>query len=168
MSIKENRPLILRSNRFFGSKLVEIQLISSENLEAANEKLLEIIQSGNLKTANLLNILIYELNLLNENELINRTLEEHSLGLIELSNYDLSVMQQMDLDPEICLVTYTLPFDMIDDYVKIATSFYLSKPARDYWEEKFKNFHIIWYISTINSIAETLERFIKDSKPDEG
>ena len=167
MSIKENRPLILRSNRFFGSKLVEIELISSDDLEAANEKLLEIIQSGNLKTANLLNILIYDLNLLNENELINRTLEEHPIGLIELSNYDLSVTQQMDLDPEICQVTYTLPFDMIDDYVNIATSFYLSKPARDYWEDKFKNFHILWYISTMNSISETLDRYNNDSKTEE-
>jgi len=49
MSIKENRPLILRSNRFLGSALVERALITNESLEAANEKLLDIINIKSLK-----------------------------------------------------------------------------------------------------------------------
>lgn len=158
MSIKEHRPLILRSNRFLGSALVERALLTNENLEVANEKLLEIIQSGNLRKANLLNILLYELNVLDESKLIDTLIEEFHLGLIDLANYDLSALKEMGLDFDLCWATFTVPFDKVENYVKIATSYYLSKPARTYWEEQFEGAQIIWYISSLGSVVNTLER----------
>jgi len=160
MSIKENRPLILRSNRFLGSALVERALITNESLEAANEKLLDIIQSGNLKGASLLNILLYDLGVLNENELIDKIVEEYRLGMIDLTSYDLNSLREIELDLDLCWVTFTVPFDRIENFVKIATAYYLSKPARAFWEEQFAGSQIIWYVSSLASIAGALDRFV--------
>lgn len=144
-------------------------MITNENLEAANEKLLEIIQSGNLKKANLLNILLYDLNILDETQLIDNIVEEHHLGLVDLLNYDLSILKELELDLDLCWVTYTIPFDRIEDFVMIATAYYLSKPARTFWEERFEGSHIIWYVASLSSVAGALERVTSEmNKEDAG
>lgn len=165
---KERRPLILRSNRFLGSALVERGIIKVEDLEAANEKLLESVQSGNMRAANLLNILIYELKSVDENALIEKVVEEEEgVGLIDLSNYDMGKFREMKVDIELCYATYTIPFDRVEDFTMVATAYYLSKPTIQYWEETIGG-NIIWYLCSVGSIAEAIERAAQvAAQPDE-
>ncbi|MDA0350157.1 MAG: hypothetical protein O3C20_22465 [Verrucomicrobia bacterium] len=54
-------PIILRSNRFLGNTLVNNELITLEQLEAANNVLLDKIEAENIREASLLRILMWEL-----------------------------------------------------------------------------------------------------------
>ena len=47
--MSEYRPLLMRSNRLLGSALIEHNLVKFEDLEAANERLLEIATTGDLR-----------------------------------------------------------------------------------------------------------------------
>lgn len=84
--MQQHRALILRSNRFLGSSLVNEGLISSADLNAANDSFMAAIQSHeSLKTASILSILIDELKVLDEAKLLDHLFEQHSLGLIDLN-----------------------------------------------------------------------------------
>jgi len=154
---KERRPLILRSNRFLGSALLERNLIKVEDLEAANEKLLEHVQNGDMRAANLLNILLFDLKVIDENVLIDSVTEDEDVGLIDLAHYDMAKFREINADIELCYATYTVPFDKVEDFTMIATSYYLSKPTVHYWEETIGG-NIIWYLCSVASIAEAIER----------
>ncbi|MGE9297271.1 MAG: hypothetical protein ACQKBV_13390 [Puniceicoccales bacterium] len=154
---KERRPLILRSNRFFGSALIERQLISTDDLEAANEKLLELVQSGEMRSANLLNLLLFDLKAIDENALIELVTDEQPVGMIDLAHYDMAKFRELRADIEICYATYTIPFDKVEDFTMVATAYYLSKPTVQYWEELLGG-NVIWYVSSVASIVEAIER----------
>ncbi|WP_309387316.1 hypothetical protein [Cerasicoccus frondis] len=154
---KERRPLILRSNRFLGSALLERGLIKTDDLEAANEKLLEAVQSGNMRGANLLNILLYDVKAIDEAQLVEEITEDESLGLIDLTHYDMTKFREINVDIDLCYATYTVPFDRVEDFTMIATAYYMSKPTIQYWEETIGG-NIIWYICSVASIAEAIER----------
>lgn len=154
---KERRPLILRSNRFLGSALLERNLIKVEHLEAANEKLLEHVQNGDMRAANLLNILLFDLKSIDENALIEAVAEDEAVGMIDLMNYDMAKFREINVDIELCYATYTVPFDRVEDFTMVATAYYLSKPTVQYWEETIGG-NIIWYICSVASIANAIER----------
>ena len=153
----EQRPLVLRSNRFLGAALLERGLVSNEVLEAANEKLLEIVQAGDLRGASLMNILSFELKALDEAALIDSLVEEDDVSLIDLINYDLSKFRDMRVNTDVCWATFTIPFDRVEDFYMVATGYYLSEPAKQYWTDELDG-KIIWYVASIASIAEALER----------
>ncbi|MGF1450397.1 MAG: hypothetical protein ACFB20_13400 [Opitutales bacterium] len=152
-----HRPLVMRSNRFLGSALVERNLIEVGDLETANAKLLEIIQSGEMRQASLLNILMYDMQVLEEEALIERILEDTGLGLIELGSYDLTRMDTPSWDIGACWATQTVPYDAIEGFHFVATAYYLSQPARKWWEELLDG-EIIWYVAPMASIADCLEQ----------
>ncbi len=154
---KERRPLILRSNRFLGSALLERQQIKQEDLEAANEKLLENVQNGDMRGANLLNILLYDLKVIDESALIDVVTENEDIGLIDLAHYDMVKFREINVDIELCYATYTVPFDRVEDFTMVATAYYLSKPTIQYWEDTIGG-NIIWYVCSVASIAEAIER----------
>ncbi len=154
--MKEYRPLILRSNRFLGSTLVNKNLIKVEDLENANQKLLEIVQADNLKGASLLNILFFNLRTVEESAVINSVLDEHHLGLIDLANYDLSNTAPADVDVDLCWATWTVPFDRVDKFTFLATAYYLSQPSIKAWEDKIQG-PIIWYVSSLSSISNAIQ-----------
>lgn len=154
--MKEHRPLILRSNRFLGSTLVNKNLIKVDDLENANQKLLEIVQADNLKGASLLNILLFQLRSVEENTIINAVLEEHHLGLIDLANYELLNTAPPDLDVDLCWATWTVPFDRVDKFTFLATAYYLSQPAIKAWEDKIQG-PIVWYVSNLSSITTAIQ-----------
>lgn len=155
---KERRPLILRSNRFIGSALMERGLITIENLEAANEKLLELVQRGDMRSANLLNILLLDLKCVDESALIEAAIDGDEVpGLVDLTCYDMQKFREFSVDIELCYATYTVPFDRVEDFVMVATSYYLSKPNIQYWEEALGG-NVIWYVSSVASVASALER----------
>ena len=155
--MSENRPIILRGNRFLGNVLIEHNLINVEQLEAANERFVEIVKGGKLKSANLLNILIYELKVLDESKLIDLSKADGQVGFIDLGHYNIKDTPDIEIDFDFCWSTFTIPFEFVDGFVMIATSFYLSLPVRKYWEKRFRN-RLVWYISSTNSISLALER----------
>lgn len=152
------RPLILRSNRFLGSALAERDFVSTEDLELANEKLLEALQNNDYYNANLLQILLYDIKSFEESLLVEAVVEESGLGLIDLSNFQVGRFPDFNVDIGACRATATVPFDQVEDFVSLATAYYLSRPAVQYWTDLFEGKTILWFISSTVSINQYLER----------
>lgn len=157
MSMNAHRPLLLRGNRFLGSALVNANLITIDHLEEANQKLLDIINTENLKQASILNILSFDMNVLDEPELIHYTVENNPVGLIDLSHYNLARGFDNTLDLPLCWATWTIPFERLDGIYSVATAYYLSKPIVEYWENALDG-HIMWYACSLKSLSEALQR----------
>lgn len=155
--MQEHRALILRSNRFLGSSLVEKGLVSQNDLEAANEKFMTAIQSGELKNASILTSLVYDLKVLDEAKLIDFTVEEHSLGLVDLNQLELRSLRPLNVDISLCWATSTIPFDVVEGTYLVASCYYLSAPVVKYWKDQLEG-NIIWYGTTITSMSGGLER----------
>lgn len=151
--------LILRSNRFLASALLENRLISSEDVEKANEKLLSYFQSGKTRYASVLRILIYDLKSLNESDLVSRLVEQYSVGLVHLGHFNIAQAPLDGIEIDECWATMTVPYDRIGNAVCLATCYYLSKPVIEYWEKKFSN--VLWYTTSVNSLTTALESLTK-------
>lgn len=155
--MQEHRALILRSNRFLGSALVERGLVSVDDLEAANEKFMEAIQSSELKRASILSTLLFEDKSLEEQSLIEHLVEEEGLGLIDLNYVDLRSLRPFNVDISLCWASSTIPFDKIENTYMVATCYWLSAPVVKHWEELLDG-RVIWYGTSINSMTRALER----------
>jgi hypothetical protein len=156
-------PIILRSNRFLGNNLVNNELITLEQLEAANNVLLDKIDEENVREASLLRILMWELDSLNEPDLISYQVDEYELGLTDLSFYSyLSNMEEMYTIEE-CWATWTVPFDHENGYYFLATAYYLSQPVVKFWEEKLKG-RVQWFITEVGGISALLENAEQELK----
>lgn len=151
------KPLIMRANRLLGASLVERGLVSIDALDAANERLLELLSNstGELRVS-LLSILINEKRSLSENDLIGHLVEEESLGLIDVRNFDVSEDLLKKLDRSECWATWTVPFDSVEDTHYLATAYYMSPAVRAYWEEKSPG-KTVWFAAPLESISEFLE-----------
>jgi hypothetical protein len=159
----EINPIILRSNRFLGNNLVNNELITLEQLEAANNVLLDKIDEENVREASLLRILMWELDSLNEPDLISYQVDEYELGLTDLSFYSyLSNMEEMYTIEE-CWATWTVPFDHENGYYFLATAYYLSQPVVKFWEEKLKG-RVQWFITEVGGISALLENAEQELK----
>jgi len=66
----ENRSLLMRANRLFGAALVEHNLVKIEDLEKANEKLLELIAANQPRQATVLGVLAYDLKVIREEDVL--------------------------------------------------------------------------------------------------
>jgi hypothetical protein len=128
-----------------------------DDLELANEKFMAVIQSGEIKHASILNALIYDLKVLDENKVINFTVEEREIGLVDLSFYELQSLNGMNIDLELCWATSTVPFDAIEGTYMLATCYYLSAPVVKYWEDALGG-KVIWYATSCASMSRALER----------
>lgn len=71
----EHRPLLMRANRLLGSALVEHNLVKFEDLEAANERVLELAGQGHFRQASVLGILLYEKKVLREEDVLHVVME---------------------------------------------------------------------------------------------
>lgn len=154
----EYRPVVMRANRLLGAALVEHNLVKIEDLEKANERLLEVIQDGENKDISLLGILCNEMQVLREEDVLTHLVETEGIGLVDLRTYELSDELRKGLDIGACWATWTIPFDKEEDFVFIATGYYLSPAARAYWE-KIHGANIVWYGTTMAIVAELLEKF---------
>ena len=155
--MQQHRALILRSNRFLGSSFVDKGLISVTDLEAANEKFMEAIQSADLKRASILSSLLYELKVLDEVKLIEHIVDEQGVGLIDLRQCSLRSPGELNFDISLCWATSTIPFDKVEDYYFVATCYYLSAPVVKQWNEMLGN-KVIWYATTNAAMSEALEK----------
>mgnify|MGYP001593127919 CR=1 FL=1 len=156
--MQQHRALILRSNRFLGSSLVNKGLVSSGDLEAANEKFMEAIQSPELlRNASILTTLLYDLKVLDEAKLLEHIVEEHGIGLIDLNYVELRSLRPMNVDISLCWASSTIPFDKVEDTYMVASCYYISAPVVKYWEELLDG-KVVWYGASMDSINRGLER----------
>jgi hypothetical protein len=153
--MSEIRPLLMRSNRLLGAALVENNLIRVEDLEAANERLLEQLQAGD-KGLSILGILLWERKALREEDLLAHLIEEHGIGLIDLRACEVPEDVLKVIDPAVCRATWSVPFDREDEFHFIATAYYLSPAVRAYWEKRLDG-PILWYGAGLDGIREFLD-----------
>ena len=147
----------MRSNRLLGANLVENSLVKIEDLEKANERFFDLIKTGTGREASILAILIQEDEALSEDVLLSFLVEEEGLALIDLVDVDTPSELKGTIEADACWSTWTVPFDKEGDFYYIATAYYLSPLAREYWEKKLEG-HIIWYGTTMSSITGYMER----------
>ncbi|HRI82355.1 MAG TPA: hypothetical protein PLF88_07965 [Opitutaceae bacterium] len=153
----EYRSLIMRSNRLLGAALVEANLIKIEDLEKANERLLEIIALDQPRQCTVLGILAYEMKALREEDALQHVVDNEGVGLVDLRDYDVSDEVKRSIDPSACWATWAVPFDHEEDFHFVATAYYLSPPVRAFWEKQL-NGPILWFGTTLEGIADFLEK----------
>jgi len=152
-----NRPLLMRANRLLGGQLVENNLITLEQLDQANERLLELVGGENQRQAALLSILAYDHRALNEEDLLTFVAERKGIGLVDLRNYEINAEVMEGLDLGAAWATWTLPFDREEGATFLATAYYLSPAVQKYWTEHIDG-PVIWFGTTMEMVAEVLEK----------
>ncbi|MDB4345905.1 hypothetical protein OAA45_01110 [bacterium] len=155
--MQQHRALILRSNRFLGSALIDRGLVSVGDLEEANGVFMEAIQVSDLRRASILSTLLFELKKLDEAKLLDYLAEEEKLGLVDLNFVDLGSLRPMNIDLSLCWASSTVPFDHIEGTYMVATCYYLSAPVKKHWEDLL-NGRIVWFGTSTSSLSRALER----------
>ncbi|MDG2168125.1 MAG: hypothetical protein P8L44_09400 [Opitutales bacterium] len=160
------QPIILRSNRFLGNNLVNHELITLDQLEEANNVLLDKIDAENVKEASLLPILMWELDLLKESDFINFQVDKHEIGLANMGFYSYLEFEEGE-EPlyslEDCWATWTVPFDHENGFYFLATAYYLSQPVIDMWEEKLGG-KVLWFATELGGLSTLLENAEQEMK----
>lgn len=159
----EIRSLLMRANRLLGASLVEANLVTIDQLESANEKLLELIAAASARQCTLLGVLAYDLKVVREEDVLQHCVDEHGVGLIDLHAYEGADEVRAGLNLSVCWATWTLPFDRDEDFTLVASAYYLSPAVRAFWEKQLGG-RVIWYGATLESIADSLER-LASAKP---
>jgi hypothetical protein len=147
----------MRANRLLGASMVEANLVKIDSLEAANERLLELIGAGDYKKGSVLSVLAYELQVVKEFDVIQHVMDDHGVGLVDLRAYETPDDLRATIDMGACWATWTLPFDREDDVSFVATAYYLSPAVRTFWEKQF-NGSVVWYATTLEILADTFEK----------
>ena len=155
--MQQHRALILRSNRFLGSALVDKRLVSNGDLEEANVKFMEAIQSSEFKRASILSTLIFDLKKLDESKLIDYLVDESKVGLVDLDFVELMSLRPINVDLSLCWASSTIPFDTVEGTHFLATCYYMSAPVVKHWEETLEG-PVIWYGTTMASLSRALAR----------
>lgn len=153
----EHRSLLMRTNRLLGAALVDHNLVKMEDLEKANERLLEVLASNQPRQSTVLGILAYEMKVVREDDILQHIVETEGAGLVDLRNYETSDEIKKSLDVGACWATWSVPFDREEEFYFIATAYYLSPAVRAFWEKQF-GAQIIWYGTTLDVIADYLEK----------
>ena len=137
--------------------MVEHSLVSIDELDAANERLLELISnSAAAPQISLLSILANERRALDENRLFEHLIEEEGLGIIDVRNIEVPEELLSVFKTDECWATWTVPFDLVEDTRYLASAYYLSPMVRQYWEEKLQG-KVVWFAASLESITEFLE-----------
>ncbi len=154
---KEHRPLMMRANRLLGAALVEHNLVKIEDLESANEKLIEMVSTEQPRQSTILGILAYEMKVVKEDDVLHHLVDSEGLGVVDLQPYEVPEDVRKATDPGMCWATWTVPFDREEDFWFVASAYYLSPAVRTHWEKQLGG-PILWYATTLESIAEYLEK----------
>ncbi|HKB92380.1 MAG TPA: hypothetical protein VKC60_17825 [Opitutaceae bacterium] len=148
----------MRCNRLLGAALVEHNLIKVEHLEAANERLLELMDGDQVdKRASILGILVDEHKVLREEDVLHHLVDEAAVSLVDLRNYEVPDELRKKVDLGACWATWSVPFDIEEDFHFVATAYYLSTAARTYWEKHLKG-RIIWYATSQEILGDYFDR----------
>lgn len=158
----EHRSLLMNANRRLGAALVDHNLVKIEDLAKANERLLEIVATNQPRQSTVLGILAYEMKVLREEDVLSHLVESESVGLVDLREYDVPEDLKKRMDRGAAWATWSVPFDQEEDFTFIATAYYLSPAVRNYWEKQFTG-PVLWYGTTLDGIADFLERADADA-----
>lgn len=153
----EHRSLLMNANRRLGAALVDHNLVKIEDLETANERLLEIVATNQPRQSTVLGILAYEMKVVREDDVLTHLVETESIGLVDLREYEVSEDLKKTMDRGAAWATWSVPFDQEEDFTFIATAYYLSAAVRNYWEKQFTG-PVLWFGTTLEGIADFLER----------
>lgn len=153
----EHRSLLMRANRLLGAGLIEHNLVKFEDLEPANERLLELLGAGEIRQASVLAILAYERKVLKEEDVLHHVIDDQGIGAVDLRNFDVSDEIRFSLDLGECWSTWTIPYDDEEEFHFVATAYYLSSAVREHWEKKLGR-SIIWQATTMEVIADFLDK----------
>ena len=154
---KEHRPLLMRANRLLGATLVEHNLVKIEDLETANEKLIDVVASEQPRQSTILGILAYDMKVLKEDDVLHHLVESEGVGLVDLRDYDVPDDSKKNLDRGACWATWSVPFDREEEFHFVATAYYLSPAVRAHWEKTLGG-PILWFGTTLEGIADYLEK----------
>ncbi|MGJ3241725.1 MAG: hypothetical protein ACFE0O_02035 [Opitutales bacterium] len=149
------RGLILRSNRYLGTALVDSGLVSGSDLETANDHFLPTLHDNQVRHPSLLHILLYDVQALPEEDLLSYQIEQAKIGLLDIRHYDPNVPAAVNLDA--CWATWTLPYDCEDRFIFFASAYFLSPPVREYWEKQFPDFVPVWHAAPLIDLQGALE-----------
>lgn len=155
--MQSNRALVLRGNRFLGSALVDKGLLSTEQLEAANDRFMECLQQEGTDQISLLTILLHEQKSLTEDDLFKFYTDKLKMGLIDPSQLVELPAREMGYDTHLARASLTVPFDRQDGFVSLASAYFLSAPVVKAWESLFQE-KLIWYAAPVRGILHYLER----------
>lgn len=147
----------MRANRLLGAQLVEHNLVKIEDLEAATERLLELVAADNARQTTVLGVLAYEQKVVREEDVLTHLADTEGLGLVDLRSYDVQEELRKQIDIGACWATWSVPFDKEEDFHFVATAYYLSPAVRTYWEKQCGG-PILWYGTTLENIADYLEK----------
>lgn len=153
----EHRSLLMRSNRLLGANLVEANLVKIEDLERANERLLETMADGDPRRCTTLGILAYEMKVLREEDVLQHIVDNEGVGLVDLRHYDIADEVKKMLDLGACWATWSVPFDREEDFYFVATAYYPSPAVRTFWEQQLDG-PILWFGATLENIADYIEK----------
>ena len=106
----------MRANRLLGAGLVEANLVKIEDLEKANERLLELLAGDAERQATVLGVLAYEKKVMSEDDFLHHLAETEGLGLIDLRGYDPPEEFRKEVDLGSCWATWTVPFDQEENF----------------------------------------------------
>src|SRR6185295_16125279 len=158
---KEQRPLLMRANRLLGASLVEHNLVKIEDLETANEKFIEVVSGDQPRQSTILGILAYDMKVLKEDDVLHHIVETDGVGLVDLRDYEVPEDSKKNLDYDACSATWSVPFDREEEFSFVATAYYLSPAVRTFWEKQIGG-PILWFGTTLECIADYLEKHAKD------
>jgi hypothetical protein len=158
----EHRSLLMNANRRLGAALVDHNLVKIEDLETANERLLEIVATNQPRQSTVLGILAFEMKVVREDDVLTHLVETESIGLVDLREYEVSEDLKKTMDRGAAWATWSVPFDQEEDFTFIATAYYLSAAVRNYWEKQFAG-PVLWFGTTLEGIADFLERIDGES-----
>lgn len=161
---KEHRPLLMRANRLLGASLVELNLVRIEDLETANEKLIEIVATNQPRQSTILGILAYDMKVLREEDVLHHLVETDGIGLVDLRDYEVPDDVRKATDTDVCWATWSVPFDRQEDFTFIASAYYLSPAVRAHWEKQVGG-PILWFGTTLECIADYLEKLEEPAIP---
>ncbi len=147
----------MRANRLLGASLVEHNLVKIEDLEAANEKLIEVVATDQPRQSTILGILAYDMKVLKEDEVLHHLVETEGVGLVDLRDYEVPDDLKKNVDFGACWATWSVPFDKEEEFSFIATAYYLSPAVRTYWEKQIGG-PILWFGTTLDAVADYLEK----------
>ncbi|MEZ5414336.1 MAG: hypothetical protein R3F03_08480 [Opitutaceae bacterium] len=151
------RPLLMRANRLMGAALVERNLVKIEELEQANERLLQIVDASPPRQCTVLGVLAYEMKALKEEDVVQYLVEQEGLGVIDLRGYEVGEESLKGLDLAACWATWSVPFDKVDGFHFIASAYWLSPAVRTFWEKQLDG-PILWFATTLEGIADFIEK----------
>ena len=154
---RKTSSLLIKSNRVLGTRLVEADLTTVEDMDKANEIFIELARAKAIKRASLLRVLVYDNQSLKEESLLDYQLENFPVGAVMLENYAIDEELLAGQPLELMRASWTLPIDRSQGRWFLASAYYMSDVVREFWEERLEG-RISWYVSSLNQLEAVFEK----------